>query len=342
MPINDGTRHMNFLEQHRQFITNFANNKSKLPAQKTELISLKQKVTEMNAITDTELGPLKINERFKLMNRIKILEKEINKVHKEKQNYLVKSKSALSQFQSLSKNAYSENNLNGLLNEYKRKLGLDQDIKISGKDNEMYCNVCNDAMDHDQQDDMFICHTCGIVKDSFSVQENKNVQKSKKISHFNDWLDQLQARGIIVPEDVYEQVSAHLKSLRFNNMSELNYDFMRNIFKKLKLNKFYDQIPVIINRLNNRSNDTIDYETEEKLKQMFQMIQAPYYQVKPKNRKSFLSYGFVLHKLCYLLDRKDIVSGYTLLKSRTKLREQEKIWKDMMQILGWDFIPTIL
>ena len=61
----------------------------------------------------------------------------------------------------------------------------------------------------------------------------------------------------------------------------------------------------------------------------------------PKNRKNFLSYSYVLHKFCELLELDDLLVYFPLLKSREKLQQQDRIWEKICRSLQWQYIPSI-
>ena len=61
----------------------------------------------------------------------------------------------------------------------------------------------------------------------------------------------------------------------------------------------------------------------------------------PNNRKNFLSYSYVLHKFCELLEYDNLLPHFPLLKSREKLQQQDNIWKLICKDLNWEFIPSI-
>ena len=61
----------------------------------------------------------------------------------------------------------------------------------------------------------------------------------------------------------------------------------------------------------------------------------------PNNRKNFLSYSYVLHKFCELIELDDLLIYFPLLKSREKLQQQDQIWKDICKSLKWQYIPSI-
>jgi hypothetical protein len=82
-------------------------------------------------------------------------------------------------------------------------------------------------------------------------------------------------------------------------------------------------------------------ELEDKLRLMFHAIQKPFEKHKPANRKNFLSYSFVLYKMCELLSEDKYLPCFPLLKSREKLYIQDQIWENICRELQWQFIRTI-
>ena len=60
-----------------------------------------------------------------------------------------------------------------------------------------------------------------------------------------------------------------------------------------------------------------------------------------KIEKIFVSYSYVIHKFIQLLDMDEFLVYFPLLKSREKLYQQDKIWKNICNDLGWEFIDSI-
>ena len=74
---------------------------------------------------------------------------------------------------------------------------------------------------------------------------------------------------------------------------------------------------------------------------MFKEIQTPWMNNCPNKRSNFLSYSYVLYKCLQLLEMDDFLKHFSLLKSREKLAEQDKIWKKICEELKWQYIKTI-
>ena len=163
----------------------------------------------------------------------------------------------------------------------------------------------------------------------------------KRINHFNEWLAQFQAKETTeIPKDIYDSIMEELKKERLQ-VSCLNSNKLRTILKKLKKNKYYEHIPHILNRLNGISPPVMSREVEEELRRMFREIQIPFHKYCPPERKNFLSYSYVLHKFVELLELDEYKNCFVLLKSREKLHQQDKIWKQICDHLKWQYIPSV-
>jgi predicted nucleic acid-binding Zn-ribbon protein len=164
----------------------------------------------------------------------------------------------------------------------------------------------------------------------------------KKINHFNEWLAQFQAKeSTEIPPDVYENILAEIKKERILDPRTLKPQKLREVLKKLHLNKFYEHIPHILHRMNAFCAPTMSREMEDKLRYMFKEIQPSFIRHCPRGRSNFLSYSYVLYKFCQLLELDDFLPCFPLLKSHEKLYMQDNIWQKICVDLGWEFIRTI-
>ena len=104
---------------------------------------------------------------------------------------------------------------------------------------------------------------------------------------------------------VIDKLLLELNKARIKNTSQINHNLIKRLLKKLRLNKYYDNITNIITTLWGKTAPKMSRELEEKLKIMFNKIQAPFEKYKLPGRTNFLSYSFVLHKMCQLIGEKD-------------------------------------
>ena len=214
-----------------------------------------------------------------------------------------------------------------------------------------YCTNCNAEMYINQIDGVLICSSCGYVKNIIIDSDKPNYKDPppeisyfayKRINHFNEWLAQFQAKeSTDVPQDVFNKIILEIKKERIQNTASLTNTKIREYLKKLKLNKFYEHVPHIINKINGLPPPIISKDIEDKLRIMFREIQTPFSQVCPKDRKNFLSYSYVLHKFVELLELNEYKACFPLLKSREKLHQQDMIWKDICKKLDWQYIKSI-
>lgn len=116
---------------------------------------------------------------------------------------------------------------------------------------------------------------------------------------------------------------------------------LRRIFKGLNKHKFYDHVPHILQIINGKKPPNFSRKDEARIKKMFNDIQVPFEMFRPKDRKNFLNYAYVLHKFCELLDLDEYISYFPLLKNNTKLRQHDMIWKNICGYVKWQFIKSV-
>ena len=201
-----------------------------------------------------------------------------------------------------------------------------------------------------QNDGAYVCPICGesesaiieSYKPSFKEQtQENNGYPYKRINHFNEWLSQIQGKETTeIPDEIFTSIKKEISKSKIKKLSELVPNKMRKILKKLGLNRYYEHIPHIINRINGIPPPNFSRETEEIFRNMFRDIQEPFKLYKPKNRKNFLSYSYVLNKFCRITGFNEFVKCFPLLKSREKLQQQDEIWKKICIHLGWAFHPS--
>lgn len=162
-----------------------------------------------------------------------------------------------------------------------------------------------------------------------------------RLNHFKEILSQFQAKETTqIPEEVIFAIRNRIKKERIKDITKINYDKMREILRKLGLNKYFEHIQYI-NSIFGIKPPIMNEELHETLCVLFIEIQKPWAVHCPANRTNFFNYTYTLYQLCVLLDQTQYLPYIPLLKDRTKQLEQDMIWKKVCDDLDWEFIPTI-
>ena len=237
-----------------------------------------------------------------------------------------------------------------LVDEYLAKVDLNYISPInneySGK-----CPACNLMLICLQQEGIMVCSDCGyqeilLVEQNRPLLRHPNKEAShasyKRINHFREWCSQVQGKeSTDIPEEIFENILQEIKKEKITDVKKITYQKMREILKKLHINKYYEHINYIINRINGVPTPHFTPDLEEKLCSMFKEIQGPFLRHCPKDRKNFLSYSYVLFKFFQLLNLDEHLKFFPLLKSREKLAVQDQIFKCICADLGWPFYPSL-
>lgn len=214
------------------------------------------------------------------------------------------------------------------------------------------CPTCDIEMTFYQNEALLGCGRCGH-EEFILIDSEKPSYKDppreityfayKKINHFNEWLAQFQAKeNTDIPQEIIESVMRELRKERISDPKKVKKEKIREILQKLKFSKMYDHVQQIKNKIQQQMTMlTLSKEMEEKLQHMFKEIQPAFIKYCPANRSNFLSYPYVLYKLCQLLEMDEFLPCFQLLKSREKLYQQDQVWQKICEEMRWQFIRSI-
>ncbi len=243
-----------------------------------------------------------------------------------------------------------------IFDEYVSRMGLSNGTIIADaaetlKKMAEHCNVCNVAREELTAEGILVCPKCGSEEYSLVVTDTpgfrdppkeRNNYAYKKMNHLNEILNQFQAKeSTKIPDEVMNEVICEIKKRRIENIASLSEQDIRDILKKLERNRYYEHATHILSRLNGNPPPTITAEIEEKIRAMFQEIQAPFLLYCPDDRRNFLSYAYIIYKFLELLELDEYKVHFTLLKSRDRLIAHDQIWKKICDYLQWEFIQSV-
>lgn len=166
----------------------------------------------------------------------------------------------------------------------------------------------------------------------------------KRTNYFAESLNQLFPKKLNIKKDDYEKIVAEVAQIQKDKPILKPVD-IRTVLKKLGLPKYYEYGRYLAHRFNSGTNITVDKSVEQKLISKFSEVSASFNKLSDQgkfgNRKNFLNYHYILHKLCQLegLDELDKYVGFQMF-SMQKSQFHDKIWYDICQDLNWKFIGT--
>lgn len=164
----------------------------------------------------------------------------------------------------------------------------------------------------------------------------------KRINHFNEWLQQVQAKeNFEIPDEIMNKIMEELYRQRITTPQDITQKKVREVLKTLKLRKAYEHVAQITCKLTGVRPLRIPPEAEETCRLMFIAVQPAFEKHCPKDRKNFLSYSYCLYKFFQLLGYDQFLDSFTLLKGRDKLIKQDEIFKKICEELDWEFLPSV-
>lgn len=213
------------------------------------------------------------------------------------------------------------------------------------------CAACNIHMHKMIDASVMVCPRCGtsskyLDSSSKSLGYHDDVEyvsvSYKRQNHFQEWLNAFQGRETnTIPDSVIESVMSVLYSSGIRDKADITRDMIREILKCKTMKRYKKNITSIMCRITGQDPPRLKPEEEDKLKIMFNSIQKPFEKYRPKDRKNFLSYSYVIYKFCELLGLDRFLPFFKLLKGRDKLYKQDRIWEPICRELEWEFVPSI-
>ena len=228
-------------------------------------------------------------------------------------------------------------------------------IKPKNIENTYKCKTCGCDLDNVNNSWEIICMNCATVQEEFLQDpslddikyKNEFMHYSnipcmyKRMNHFSEKLSQIQGKErtqldpslitSIVEET--QKMNLHIESITPKTV--------KMILKKLNKAKFYEHCNLITNKINGFKLPHFTSEQEDKLKDMFNLIQTPFEKHSPPGRKNFLNYAYIFRKFLELLSYDEFLPYFSELKSREKLYSQDEHWRKICAELNWEFIPSL-
>lgn len=333
----------NLATRHEEIISDLSNNQVKITNLEKEIADYDEKIKNTTNVSEKNAFNLKKQDLQSKIQQLSLYDEF---------DYYHDTIDILMDYEDDTQDKFN------LLNQYLSKVDKDTINKDNKKKNKFdnmaqVCIKCSDEMILDIHNGLMVCHICGhcntilVESDIPNYKEECNDTKVyvayKTMNHFNEWLNKIQGKEVIdLSDEVCNQIKKEINKYDLKgNPQNITPNYMREILRKLSLNKYYDDIPYIIFKTTNKEPPQLQREQEEKLRSMFREVQEPFKIYKPNVRKNLISYSYIIYKLCELIELDYILPFIHLLKSDQKIKDMDIIWKKICLHLNWEFIPSI-
>ena len=209
------------------------------------------------------------------------------------------------------------------------------------------CIDCNVALMIDYQKATSFCGICGLsqLNQVYVTLYNHTMQPSrrkcfyKRSDKFKVILSQFFYGGKrFVPYDVMETIRVEIHdetNILYNYTIPITISVLECILKRNELTMYKGSLYYIYFKLSGKSFPHVTMREYNVILNAFNIISRIYDKYKPKGRKSFLNYHFVLKKLLIMLERVKYAKCIPPLKTSSKQNELERVWELITKDPEW-------
>lgn len=215
------------------------------------------------------------------------------------------------------------------------------------------CETCNSDMVYIKKDAEKVCTNCGVSIPFQEMTKDEVIRQGysqattylyKRQNHFKTWLKRTQGKETTFIDDgVIDQVRGELAKERITELVKINHVKIREILKKLRLNKYYNHCVQITSIITGKPPPQMSQEQEIALLQMFDSIQEPFQKIiQGELRQNMLSYSFLIHKFLEILSWDEFLPYFPLLVSADKIQYQDMIWQKICKEVNFEYIRSTM
>ena len=207
------------------------------------------------------------------------------------------------------------------------------------KHDRYFCLDCKLRKIVDYERSILVCTKCGVVEYCpVNVQSYNHTMRYsrrkcvyKRYDNFKNILDRFFYGGNkVVPDDVMEAIRDEIHdetNILYNYTIPLTIPILECISKRNKMMKYKNSIYFIFFKLSGVQFPCNTMKEYNSILNAFNVVSTIYDKYKPKGRKSFLNYSFVLKQILIVLGKNDYAKYIPQLKTNSKQKELERIWE---------------
>ena len=211
-----------------------------------------------------------------------------------------------------------------------------------------FCIGCKLRKIVDYERSTLVCIKCGVFEyyPVYVSSYNHTMQPSrrkciyKRYDNFKVILNQFLYGGKrVVPDDVMEMIRSEIHdgtNILYPYEIPLTIPILECILKRNELTRYKDSIYFIYFKLSGVPFPHINTKEYNMILKVFDVVSTIYDKYKPKGRKSFLNYPFVLKQILIMLGKVEYAKYIPKLKTHSKQKELERLWCLITKDPEWD------
>ena len=222
-----------------------------------------------------------------------------------------------------------------------------EEYKEPKKHKRNFCIDCNLEMLIDYEKSTLVCTRCGQFEFYFvHVQSYNHTMRYsrrkciyKRYDNFKTILDQFFYGGKrVVPDDVMKAIRNEIHdgtNILYNYTIPITIPILECILKRNKMMKYKNSIYFIYFKLSGVPLPYITITEKDMMLKVFDVVSTIYDKCKPKGRKSFLNYPFVLKQILIMRNMDQYAKYIPKLKTNSKQKELERVWESITKDPEW-------
>ena len=205
-----------------------------------------------------------------------------------------------------------------------------------------FCMGCKLRKTLDYERLILTCTKCGLCEyypGYCTMQPSRRKCIHKRSDKFKVILNQFFYGGKkLVPDDIMETIRGEIHNetnILYPYEIPLTIPILECILKRNELSTHKDSIHYIYFKLSGVPFPHINTKEYNMMLKVFDIVSTIYDKYRPKGRRSFLNYPFVLKKLLRMLGKVEYAKYIPQLKTHSKQKELERVWELITKDHEW-------
>ena len=224
---------------------------------------------------------------------------------------------------------------------------IGEEYKEPKKRDRYFCMGCKLRKIVDYERSTLVCTKCGVFEyyPVYVSSYNHMMQPSrrkciyKRYDSFKVILNQFFYGGKrVVPDDITETIRDEIHdetNILYNYTIPITIPILECILKRNELTMYKGSLYYIYFKLSGVPFPHIDTKEYNTMLKVFDVVSTIYDKYKPKGRKSFLNYPFVLKQILIMRDMDQYAKYIPQLKTHSKQKELERVWELITKDPEW-------